>query len=247
MCRLSSAGEQRFCKPKVGGSIPSAGTIPAKYIMRYTDLFEAAPPFVKEKFGRWDITAARKPNPQGKYDAIAKDRSNPNISQKTQADSMAAAIANLKELLSNPNFPTTKNTPVALNFNVEFTREILSKYEEPYWFTIERTNDGLSLIMAGEYYKSESEIIKTLGYTQAYQRLSTDITDLGATQAWAANIPINISRALNLFVNGRYTIDNPVTDDEGNHKFKLTFHSLAASASDKKRLGEPALTIIPRK
>ncbi len=26
-CRLSSAVEQRFCKPKVGGSIPSAGTI----------------------------------------------------------------------------------------------------------------------------------------------------------------------------------------------------------------------------
>ena len=27
--RLSSAVEQRFCKPKVGGSIPSAGTLPA--------------------------------------------------------------------------------------------------------------------------------------------------------------------------------------------------------------------------
>src|SRR5215475_7391419 len=27
ICRLSSAVEQRFCKPKVGGSIPSAGTI----------------------------------------------------------------------------------------------------------------------------------------------------------------------------------------------------------------------------
>src|SRR5262245_20718068 len=26
ICRLSSAVEQRFCKPKVGGSIPSAGT-----------------------------------------------------------------------------------------------------------------------------------------------------------------------------------------------------------------------------
>jgi hypothetical protein len=26
--RISSAVEQRFCKPKVGGSIPSSGTIP---------------------------------------------------------------------------------------------------------------------------------------------------------------------------------------------------------------------------
>ena len=30
-CRISSAVEQRFCKPKVGGSIPSSGTIPLKY------------------------------------------------------------------------------------------------------------------------------------------------------------------------------------------------------------------------
>ena len=29
--RFSSAVEQRFCKPKVGGSIPSTGTIPSRH------------------------------------------------------------------------------------------------------------------------------------------------------------------------------------------------------------------------
>jgi hypothetical protein len=40
-CRLSSAVEQRFCKPKVGGSIPSAGTRKIKDL-RINDLREAA-------------------------------------------------------------------------------------------------------------------------------------------------------------------------------------------------------------
>ena len=39
-CRLSSAVEQRFCKPKVGGSIPSAGTI-SENLSKLTDAHAA--------------------------------------------------------------------------------------------------------------------------------------------------------------------------------------------------------------
>ncbi len=47
--RISSGVEQRFCKPKVGGSIPSSGTISLKIAQRFS---------VKSPGGTGETTAA---------------------------------------------------------------------------------------------------------------------------------------------------------------------------------------------
>lgn len=215
--------------------------------MKLQDIIEAAPLFAKETFGKWFITAAMNPNFHGKFEAIAKDKNNPNIFHKVEADSTSAAIALVKEKISKPDYATADNILVAINFNVVFTTDILSRYDEPYWFTLERDGENLYLVLAGENYKNELEIIKEFGFRPAAHRLSTDITDAGATQAWAVAIPGAVSRSLKLYVNGRYTIGEPITDSEGNEKFPLTFDSLTVNPLDKKRLREPALTVVPRK
>ena len=215
--------------------------------MKLQDIIEAASPWVKEDFGKWFITASKNRQANGKFSASAKDKRNPNIFQKAEGDSVAAAISAVKDKVSKPDYPTADNIQITLNFNVQFTTMYLSQHEEPYYFTLDQKGNDVYLVMAGEYFMSELEIIKELGFRQANKRLSTDIVSMGATQAWAVNIPLAKSQGLKLVVNGRYTIGEPYTNSEGNEEFKLTFASLVSGEFDKVRLQAPALTVIPRK
>lgn len=215
--------------------------------MKLTDLLEADSQWVKEDFENWFIIANKTPLPNGQFSAAAKYKRNPNIMYKAEGGSIPAAITAVKLLVTTPDHPLVGSKSIAFNFNVEFTSQHLNQHAPPYYFTAQQINDDIFLVMAGEYFAKEPEEIKKMGYREAFARLSTEITDRGATQAWSVAIPTEVSRDLKIIFNARYQIDDPMVDNLGNYKFKLSFVNTTKSPFDKQRLPNPALTVVPRK
>lgn len=194
--------------------------------------------FGEEKYGTWTIKFNSNPNKDGKYGANAfHDR---NAAIKVLADTHEEAIAKAKREI---DFSvklvelSPKVKKVTLDFNVEFTRDIVDN-DDATGIKFLNCDDGIFLTVTSIADPAANGFQPLKERTPLDERQGTDYTIM-----WCAVPSVVEFRTLGLQPHGRYAIEYERDDAEGNRVYRLVFDSVAKSSNDKVRLFRPGMTI----
>jgi hypothetical protein len=201
-------------------------------------------------YGTWTIKYNKMPNKNGKFGANAFHVRNEPI--KVVADTHEQAMAEVKrkiDFIQKANDTALKFSNATLDFNVEFTRDVISETGVT-GVRLAKSGDGVFLIVCGqEYFEAFGNEVFGTGndrFIRLFDRKVNKQVDGNSTAGvlYGAKVTANQIKSLGLQPFGRYAVEFEKDDPEYGHKiYRLVFDSVTQSKSDKVRLHKPGLTV----
>lgn len=205
-------------------------------------------------YGTWQIRYNLTKNPNGKFGAIGfhvRNSDTPKHEAASSEEAIALVKADIDALAAQDN-STLAIKKATVDYNANFTREIMSEFGGPTGVRIIKDGGGPMLVVAGvefvDAFGAEAFGQGDDKFTKFHQRLqsSSDADETEATSAPVFSSPLTVNqiKSLGLKPNGRYSLEYSHSDDAFGHQyFRLVFDSITASKHDKRRLNKPGLTI----
>jgi hypothetical protein len=201
-------------------------------------------------YGTWTIKYNKMPNKQGKYGANAFHVRNEPI--KVVADTHEQAMAEVKrkiDFIQKANDTALKFSDAVLDFNVEFTRDVVSETGVT-GIRLQGSGDGVFLVVCGaEYAEAFGNEVFGTGpdrFVKMFDRKVNKKIDgeSAAGKLYGASVTPNQIKTLGLQPFGRYALDFEKEIEGYGHKvYRLVYDSTTQSSRDKVRLHKPGLTI----
>lgn len=200
------------------------------------------------RYGNWTIKALKKPDNKGMFAAVGYHDRNPNtprMTGKTQQDAVSAVKTEIDRHVSNDR-SSIRVSKITIDFNAEFTKEVLQELGGPTGVRFERQgNEALLVVASVEYADLGDEVFGTGSHQ--FQRLHRRHPDGNeqskAVAVFCCSMSGSFANQLGLEGSGRYTLEYVGSDDYKNQIFKLVFDSIVNSKEDKRRLKAPGLTV----
>lgn len=199
-------------------------------------------------YGNWTIKALKKPDSKGEFAAVGYHIRNPNTARMTGKTQQEAIDGVKKEIdrYTASDRAAISASKVTIDYNVEFTREILNELGGPTGVRFERRGDEVILIVASvEYMDLGDEVFGTQShqFSRLFKRIPDGNEQSKAAMVYCSPMTGSFAQKLGLEGGGRYTLTYVGSDEYKNQEFKLVYDSTAAGKEDKRRLLQPGLTV----
>jgi hypothetical protein len=155
---------------------------------------------------------------------------------KTKEEAADDLLKNLKQRIGNIEGKVKASGRASVDFNVEFSRDILRGSSEPFYAKIIA---GPKLVIGSEEF--EPELLLSDGFKKSGIR-NTNAPE-GSIPLPVISISAGQTARAELIENGRYYVGKETIDDDGHRVFPLEFDSVVSDKNDRIRLGRPGLTI----
>lgn len=199
-------------------------------------------------YGTWTIKALKKPDANGQYAAVGfhdRNPQTPRVFGKSQREAIDAVKREIDRHIGQDR-AAIRASKVTIDFNVEFTQEVIKELGGPTGVRFERRGDGVHLVVCSPDYTDLGPDIYGTGEGQ-FQRLFKRIPDptenSQAAMVYCSALSGSQAQKLGLEGSGRYSLEYVGSDDYQNQDFKLVFDSIVKSKEDKRRLRRPGLTV----
>lgn len=196
--------------------------------------------FAAEKYGSYTIKFSEVPLGDGLYRSSIIHKSLPPT--QFSGKSKEEVVAKAKEYLDGKTSAqgNVGNTGVNIDFNIEFTKEILDNHPT----SARLVNDGGQVFLDvadPEWFEVAKEDLRAVGFRKIHPRKASD--NEGTNFLYHISLTPDQTRKLNLKLNGRYAVIEQDSPDEYYRRFKLVLDSVTDSPKDKKRLHTPGFTV----
>jgi hypothetical protein len=171
--------------------------------------------------------------------AIAENPRTAEAKFKAKGNNPQEAVDNLvAEIDKEIDVATKVSGQATLDFNVEFTKDILEMSTDVFYAKI---ITGPRLVIAGPEMMEYPDIMRAEGFKPSSIR--KDNGSEGTTKLQGVPLSAKSAMATNLIANGRYVLGDETIDKDGNRVFELNFDSVVQAKNDRMRLRAPALTV----
>ena len=163
---------------------------------------------------------------------------------KASGASQLEALDNLRDVIDELLNATKVSRGATIDFNKQFVEQLLVDPLIPFYAHFDNIKGEPVLVIAGDSMLEFGDELRQLGFKRSAIRTpASDHEEGNATPLPGMSFTANQIEPAGLIANARYIIGDSHSDSDGNTIYELTYHSTVHTASDKRMLNVPALTV----
>ena len=162
---------------------------------------------------------------------------------KASGASQLEALDNLRDAIDELLNAQKVTRGATIDFNKQFVQQLLIDPQIPFYAHFDNIGGEPVLVIAGDDMTEFGDELRQLGFKRSAIRTSASDEYSTATPLPSLNFTAKQIEPAGLIANARYIIGDSHSDRDGNTIYELTYHSTVHTASDKRMLNVPALTV----
>jgi hypothetical protein len=162
---------------------------------------------------------------------------------KASGASQLEALDNLRDAIDELLNAQKVTRGAMIDFNVQFVQQLLVDPLIPFYAHFDNIGGEPVLVIAGDDMTEFGDELRQLGFKRSAIRTNPGDELSTATPLPSISYTAKQIEPAGLIANARYIIGDSHSDSDGNTIYELTYHSTVHTASDKRYLNVPALTV----
>ena len=162
---------------------------------------------------------------------------------KASGASQLEALDNLRDAIDELLNAQKVTRGAVIDFNVQFVQQLLIDPQIPFYAHFDNIGGEPVLVIAGDDMTEFGDELRQLGFKRSAIRTNPGDEFSTATPLPSIAYTAKQIEPAGLIANARYIIGDSHSDSDGNTIYELTYHSTVHTASDKRYLNVPALTV----
>jgi hypothetical protein len=162
---------------------------------------------------------------------------------KASGASQLEALDNLRDAIDELLNAQKVTRGAMIDFNVQFVQQLLVDPLIPFYAHFDNIGGEPVLVIAGDDMTEFGDELRQLGFKRSAIRTNPGDELSTATPLPSISYTAKQIAPAGLIANARYIIGDSHSDSDGNTIYELTYHSTVHTASDKRYLNVPALTV----